>query len=278
VAQCRLKALQELPDLSGLTSLESLKIWDCDEIKALPTGIEQLVVLKEITLRNLAELEELPDTLGRLTSLERLTLAGCSQLHALPASIMHLSRLQHLSIVRCPLQDMPCIEALTALRTLDLGVADYAQGSRAFKALSRSLPRLQQLNTLHLGGDGRVGLRAEDVLAVGRALRAWPLPLLRDLQDDDDAQRGMRLGTCWQELGLPAAGADWTNATTLHFFLLQQQKVAAFASGMHARLGAASAVSQLDEHALAMIADAVLGGWGLRKEWQTHELGGEGGP
>ena len=48
---------------------------------------------------------------------------------------------------------------------------------------------------------------------------------------------------------------------TLDYFRVQQQKVAAFASGMHSRLGAASGVSWLDEQALMMIADEVLGGW-----------------
>jgi len=43
-----------------------------------------------------------------------LTLITCSKLKALPVLIMNLSRLQHLQIDRCPLQDMPCIEALRA--------------------------------------------------------------------------------------------------------------------------------------------------------------------
>ena len=51
-----------------------------------------------------------------------------------------------------------------------------------------------------------------------------------------------------QGLPGPAADEDWTNSTTIDYFSVQQQKVAAFASGMHARLGAASGVSWLDEH------------------------------
>jgi hypothetical protein len=40
---------------------------------------------------------------------------------------------------------------------------------------------------------------------------------------------------------------------------------------MHWRLGAASDVSWLDEQALVvMIADEVLGGWGLLKEWRQE--------
>ena len=66
------------------------------------------------------------------------------------------------------------------------------------------------------------------MLAIGRALVAWPLPLLHDVE-------GIHLSTCWRALGLPAAAADedWTNAMTLDYFRVQQQKVAAFASAMH---------------------------------------------
>jgi hypothetical protein len=72
--------------------------------------------------------------------------------------------------------------------------------------------------------------------------------------------------------GLPGAAVDedWTNATTLDYFRVQQQKVTAFASGMHWRLGAVSGVSWLDEQTLVMIVDEVLGGWGLLKEWRQE--------
>ncbi len=75
------------------------------------------------------ELQEMPDTIGRMTAIEHLTLASCSKLRTLPVSIMHLSRLQTLCISDVPLEDMPCIEALTELHELPLYVADYVHGS-----------------------------------------------------------------------------------------------------------------------------------------------------
>ena len=118
---------------------------------------------------------------------------------------------------------------------------------------------------------------AEDVVAIGCALKAWPLPLLRhfeldfDVEYEDDNQVAHSLfSTCWQALGLPEAAADWTDAMILDFFSVQHHKVAAFASGMHWRLGAASGVSWLDEQALVMIANEILGGWGLLKEWRQE--------
>ena len=62
-------------------------------------------------------LQELPHTFGRMTALEDLTLSKCLELSALPLSMTLLCRLQTLIIVKCPIQDMPCIQALTAVHT-----------------------------------------------------------------------------------------------------------------------------------------------------------------
>jgi hypothetical protein len=80
--------------------------------------------------------------------------------------------------------ELPWIEALTALQELERNIANYTQGSRAFTALSRSLPCLQHLQILRLQASDvdydedavLVALRAEDVLAIGRALKAWRPP------------------------------------------------------------------------------------------------------
>jgi len=72
------------------------------------------------------------------------------------------------------------------------------------------------------------------------------------------------------ELQHPAVAADWTNAMALDYLRVQQQKVAACASGMHAQLGAASGVLWLGDQTLVMIVDEFLGGWGLLKEWRQE--------
>ena len=83
------------------------------------------------------------------------------------------------------------------------------------------------------------------------------------------------LSRCWRELGLPAVATTWENAKILDWFRLQQQKVVAFASGLQTRMGAASCVSSLNELALVMIADEVLGGWTLRRQWEREGKGEE---
>jgi len=88
------------------------------------------------------------------------------------------------------------------------------------------------------------------------ALKAWPLPLLLHINSDRDAC--IRLAVFQHALGLPAEAADWNNTTTLEFFRVQQHKVVAFCSGRHARLGAASVVSRLNDQVCVYVCVCVL--------------------
>ena len=276
--------IKKLPDPVGrLTALVNLAIERCSALTELPSPLGRVVALRKLELLNVGKLDKLPhsifhgfgelveltisgshslqrlpDTLDRLTFLEKLAIAECEQFKNLPTSISNLIRLKILLIRECPLRDMPCIEALTELHRLELVVSDYASGSEAFKALSRSLPCLKQLETLCLGRDasedafdelhydlefaddyGDQALSEEDVLAIGRALKAWPLPLLNRVSGNHGAD--VDFGICRQELGLPTSFDQFwhitpTNyiggCTSLAFFRKQQKKVEAFASGM----------------------------------------------
>ena len=119
-------------------------------------------------------------------------------------------------------------------------------------------------------------LSDEDLLALGLSLKAWPPPLL-DTIEADEYDNDLRLDAVWRELGLPGLGVvdAWRADDILSFFRMQQCKVLAFTSGAHGRLGAESCVSWLDEQALLLIADGVLGGWSLFKKWD-QERGGAG--
>ena len=260
--------------LSGLTSLVTLDIFDC--------------------LRLLG----LPENFGTLVALESLRLRECPQVTELPASVENLTRLTELECTNCPLEDFPCIDALSALHTLKVVVSWYhnGEGCDVFRTLARSLPCLRLLQTLRLGSlkepeyvmssddedeeDDEPDLSDEDVLALGLSLRAWPPPLLKRIEADDVGyHEPMSLSNFWRELGLPQTAGYMSIGQTLDFFREQQCKVLAFAGGMHGRLGAASCVSWLDEQMLLMIADEVLGGWSLHKKWeQERRSAAAGGP
>ena len=62
----------------------------------------------------------------------------------------------------------------------------------------------------------------------------------------------------------------------MNFWRAQQQKVAVFASGLHERLGAVSQVQSLNDAALVLIANGVLGGWSLLKHWRCERQALEG--
>ena len=116
-------------------------------LKSLPASLGQLRALRRLMLARLDGLEDLPDAVVRLTSLGSLIIKGCGKLRALlrgigklgalkqlmlhrlklrtlPASIVHLSWLQKLWFLEVSMEDMPCIETLTALHELQLHVAD----------------------------------------------------------------------------------------------------------------------------------------------------------
>jgi hypothetical protein len=60
-----LDKLQEMPDLIGLTALGSLTIKYCENLsRALPGGIGELGVPKQLTLRRFNELKEMPNLIG----------------------------------------------------------------------------------------------------------------------------------------------------------------------------------------------------------------------
>jgi hypothetical protein len=184
--------LQEMPDLCGLTALDSLTIEFCGKLRALPRGIGELGSLTQLTLWSLDALQEMPDLI-RLTATGSLKFECGTTLRALPRGI----------------GELPCIEALTALQELELNVANYTQGGRAFTALSRLLPCLQQLRIFRLqasdlddDGDAVfVALRAGDVLAIGRAHKAWPLPLLHVDVNNDNAEEKMRRAQAGERWG-----------------------------------------------------------------------------
>ena len=269
--------------IGKLVNLKTLNLHGLDELETLPESLGNLSGnLKHLNISHCGKFEmfmqrvprffTLPASSGSLVGLKSLQILKCSSMKELPTSIARLVGLEKLVILGCGLKEMPSIETLTALRWLQLEVSGVA-----FKTLSRSLPCLQQLRTL--GVKTPAELREEDLLNMGRALKAWPQPLLLNFQLRQNGWRGddVRLSRCSQALGLPAEAADWDNKTTLHFLRLQQQKVTAFASGLHQRLGAASAVSCLNQPTLVMIVDAVLGGWSLLEQWQRERTGEEEG-
>jgi len=272
------ESLGALPANFGrLTSLENLHIDSCFALQLLPS-FDDTPPLTSLTLEFCC-FRELP-CFARLTLLRKLTLRSLREVTNVSMSIDTLTGLQELTIQECDGIDelQATLHEFTRLTTLVLKEKELCTSAESLKRLCNitwtklacSLPTLCLLQRLELYGGHTIGAMVEeDVCALGRSLRAWPL-LFLDLTRTHSFQSCIDLGRCWQELGLPPAAAYWDDAMILQHWRVQQQKVAAFANGAHPRMGAASQMSVLNDAAVGLIADAVLGGWSLLEMWNRE--------
>jgi Leucine-rich repeat (LRR) protein len=246
---------KEVPDLARLTALQELKIEECGNLTLL-RGIGELVALKQLTLDRVYALKGVPN-LARLTAQQELTISLCGKLKALPRGIGDLSALKQLSLGCYTLdarEEMPDLARLTALQELTISDCSCLR-------LPERILQLSALTKLRIS-HRYTHEHKWDILVIGGALKAWPLPSLAILEFCV-GRREVALYA--PSLGLPAVAAAWSNAATLDFLRVQQHKVVAFASGLHGRLGAASGVSMLNDQMLTMIANEVLGRSDFRK-------------
>jgi len=100
------------------------------------------------------------------------------------------------------------------------------------------LPEMRLLTHLHLeDNDYNQDLSEQDNLVIGCYLKAWPPPFHVHCRISLSWQ--FYLSEHWQVLGLPeeAQAEEWDLETILEHFRMQQDKMVAYASGLHARLG-----------------------------------------
>jgi hypothetical protein len=94
--------LTALPaELGALTGLQRLNLFCCFELTALPAELGALTVLRELDLRGCYGLTALPAELGALTCLQELDVSWCSGLTALPAELGTLTGLRELYLSNC---------------------------------------------------------------------------------------------------------------------------------------------------------------------------------
>jgi len=235
--------------VSMLTGLTSLCIAECSQFRELPPDVCVLTSLKTLSLHVLPQLRELPQCIGSLAGLHELSLEMCS-IHKLPSTVGTLFSLTRLSLL-CPLEDIPMsIENLVALRSLTVVIRENTSSplGTPFKTLAGAFPSLRQLEYVELSEPTQ-----NDILSIGRSLKAWPLPCLKSTN--------WRLGfkNWWSTLSLPSEGERWDDSTIMQYWQVQQHKFFVFTTGLNTRLGSMSPVSTLDDMLLLKIADELLG-------------------
>ncbi|XP_030949115.1 putative disease resistance protein RGA4 [Quercus lobata] len=106
-------------EICNLTSLE-LSIESCPNLMALPESIDNLTLLRVLTIGQWPNLTSLSQEICNLTSLEYLSIESCPNLMALPESIGNLTSLRGLVIDKCRnLTSLPQgIRDLTSLELL----------------------------------------------------------------------------------------------------------------------------------------------------------------
>jgi len=63
----------------------------------------------------------------------------------------------------------------------------------------------------------------------------------------DDENNKIQLGRVLEDVGLPCVASLWSNSAVLRYWRIQQSKIAAFASGLHERLGQGSLIRVLGD-------------------------------
>jgi len=176
-----------------------------------------------LTLNDTPSFKELPPNMAVIANLHTLHIIMC-EMSRIPEFIGVLTNLTQLVMGSCPIMDLPpSIESLTTLHTIMLFTNNDEPpiNSRALQTLARTLPVFHGLVKMHL-----TLRREQDVLAIGRSLRAWPLPkLIVNRYPHTNKHESPRQEMFnWnpkdyqQKLTLPPEAMQWEDATILKYW------------------------------------------------------------
>ncbi|KAL2348832.1 hypothetical protein Fmac_002832 [Flemingia macrophylla] len=131
--------LEDFPEhvLQGLTSLRSLRIYDCKKLKRLSEGVGHLASLRFFQLMTCPEVV-LPGNMNQLTALREVIIGD-----TLPESLKHIPSLQRLDI-----NDLACTSLPDWLGEMTSLVELEIWRCRELRSIPSSIQRLTNLTTL----------------------------------------------------------------------------------------------------------------------------------
>ncbi|KAG2254825.1 hypothetical protein Bca52824_084961 [Brassica carinata] len=230
----RCKHLNEFPDLSKATNLESLKLSNCDNLVEIPGSslrqLNKLVHFKSLHLDGCSSLEEfpfisvtveklllnktsiqqVPPSIERLTRLKDIHLSDCKKLMNLPDCIKNLKFLNDLGLANCPnVTSFPQVG--TNIRWLNLNktsiqevpstIGDKSElrflnmsGCEKLVSLPPTVKKLQQLKYLYLRGC--VNVTESPNLAGGNTMKALDLHGTSITEELVDSNKGEEPPQC----------------------------------------------------------------------------------
>ena len=248
VWDCHNVLLEQILDetLRRLTGLTQLTIKNCSDLKRVNiTGLTSLQTLKFSELNNLIAV---PETIGELTGLTKLTIRNCEKIQTLPDSIAQLGSLKTLHVYGLPEEcSYECLFKLTNLTTLSIGHLNCTWINH--------IQDFQKLQSL----DIKMDCTESHIFRLAMKYKKWPQQLtelkgvqLKHMFQLETRNRGYYRGYyILQELGLPTHAINWDNTQILQFFRdakkMEQERALAFVSAFHARLGVGSPAGRISE-------------------------------
>ncbi|XP_024038856.1 putative disease resistance RPP13-like protein 1 [Citrus clementina] len=135
--------------LDNNTSLETIRISNCESPKILPSGLHNLRQLRKISIQMCGNLESIAERLDNNTSLEDIYISECENLKILPSGLHNLHQLREISVERCgnlvsfPEGGLPCAK-VTKL---------CIRWCKRLEALPKGLHNLTSVQELRIGGE-----------------------------------------------------------------------------------------------------------------------------
>ncbi|MED6183284.1 hypothetical protein PIB30_036470 [Stylosanthes scabra] len=154
----KLVSLKEIPDLSGLHSLQELSLEGCRNLVTVDNSVGFLPKLQILNAYGCEELSYFPPVI-QLPSLEDLYLSGCSSLEYFPEIQQEMENVKSLHLSNTGIKDLPfSFRNLSRLKSLYLGGEEMCK-------MPSVIGMMPQLSYCHVeGGDneGRVSGKLEE--------------------------------------------------------------------------------------------------------------------
>ncbi|WVZ12158.1 hypothetical protein V8G54_016688 [Vigna mungo] len=128
--------------LESLTSLQTLSIANCKNLKSLSEGVGHLACLQNLIISECPELVALPSNMSQLTVLRKVSIDSCS---TLPYGLQFVPSLRTLDIESCMSTSLPdWLGDMTTLEELSIGFC------KKLRSLPSSIQRLTNLSYLSI--------------------------------------------------------------------------------------------------------------------------------
>ncbi|KAG8479401.1 hypothetical protein CXB51_029709 [Gossypium anomalum] len=194
--------LEIFPEI--LETMERLRYLDLSRtgLKELPSSIDNLIGLVNLSLNNCKNLVCLPDSFYKLKSLEIFTIQGCSRLEIFPEILETMERLRYLDLSRTGLKELPSsIDNLIGLVNLSLN------NCKNLVCLPDSFYKLKSLGFINLQNCSRLETFPEILETMERLmnldLSGTPLKELPFLNDNLIGLIHLTLSNCENLVCLP---------------------------------------------------------------------------